>query len=284
MRRSRHSRGHSKKEKRSLLLIIFTIGVAIGLLSLILYKVSVPKIYKIKIEKKPIAYPKKITPPPPRIAIVLDDFGYNYKNVEAVFNLKTPVTFSILPHHPYSKTISRRVHEQGYEAILHLPLQPAEKERAIKPELNTITVSMKKEEVLEILNKVLEDVAFIKGVSGHQGSKATEDRALMRAIFGELKKRNLFFLDSLVTDKSVCKQIAKEIGIKFIRRDVFLDNKEDFEYIKGQTQQLIRRAKRQGFAVGIGHDRADTVSALAKLMPDAKKEGVEFVFLSELIK
>ncbi len=143
---------------------------------------------------------------------------------------------------------------------------------------------MKKEEVLAALTKALENVLFAKGVSNHQGSKATENYELMKTIFTELRLRNMYFLDSLVTNKSVCKKLAKEIGIGFGRRDVFLDNKEDFEYIKGQFGQLVKRAKRSGSAIGIGHDRQKTIAALAVLIPEAEKEGVKFVFLSELIR
>lgn len=284
MRRSRYKRTKRVKKDRKRLLVLFSIGLLIGVLAFILFKVYTeiipPRLPKI--EKKLPLPPKKVVLA--KIAIVLDDFGYNYKNVEAVFGLKEPITFSILPNHPYSKTISRRAWQKGYEEILHLPLEPYENDKYIRPELTTITTNMKKVEVLDKLTKDLGDVPFAKGVSNHQGSKATEDTVLMQAIFTELKNRNLFFLDSLVTNRSVCRKVARDIGLKLYRRDVFLDNKEDFEYIKGQMQQLIKKAKRSGSAIGIGHDRTKTVLALYKLMPEAKEQGIEFVFLSELVK
>ncbi len=284
MSRSKHARSKNKVYTKRFL-IFFAVGLAIGALGFIFYKIYTRPVYRIV--KKPPVYPKKISQPEVahyKVAIVLDDFGYNYKNVETVMELKKPVTFSILPHLPYSKTISERAHQEGDEAILHLPLEPQEKEKYVRPEVNTITTAMKQGEVLERLTKALETTPFVNGVSNHQGSKATENAVLMRTIFTELKKRNLFFLDSLVSNKSVCKRIAKETGIRFGRRDVFLDNKEDFEYISRQMQQLIKRAKQNGYAIGIGHDREKTVAALSKLMPEAEKAGIEFVFLSELIK
>jgi len=286
-----------KRSTNKITFLLFLAGIAAGLVVFIFYKICVPPSPAAhKAAKKPAVHAKKtpaaaaiIVPGPvvraaPKIAIVLDDFGYNYKNVEAVFNLKTPVTFSILPYHPYSRTIAKRVHEKGYEEILHLPLEPYENEKNVKPESNCITVNMKKEEALKKLTKALEDVPYATGISNHQGSKATEDEALMQAIFAELKTRKLFFLDSLVTSKSLCKKAAKDAGIGFGRRSVFLDNKEDLEYIRTQMQQLVKKAKKVGSAVGIGHDREKTIAALAILLPEAQKEGVEFVFLSELIK
>ena len=285
MRRSNRRGVHKRDKIEKGARLLFILGVIIAVACLIFYKFYVQRPVKIeRIGKKAIVYPKAPAPPPLRIAIILDDFGYNNKNVDAVFNLKRPVTFSILPHHAYSKLISMRAYQNKYEAILHLPLEPHEEDKSVKPESQTIRVGMKKDEVLEKLNSALENVLFVKGISNHQGSKATEDAALIETIFSELKKRNMFFVDSLVTNKSVCKQVAKEIGIKFAKRDIFLDNKEDFEYIRGQMHYLVKKAKKKGFAIGIGHDRTPTISALEKLMPEAEKEGIRFVFVSELIQ
>jgi polysaccharide deacetylase 2 family uncharacterized protein YibQ len=272
-------------------------GIAIGLVFFAFYRLmkAPPKAVYSKKQVKIIPSPSPLpigervrvrgpAAAAPRIAIVLDDFGYNNKNVNAVFNIQAPVTFSILPHHPYSKRIAELAHQKAYEAVLHLPLEPYETDKSIKPEKVTIMSAMKSQEVVAALAEMLKTVPYAKGASNHQGSKATENYELMKVIFTDLKQRHMYFLDSLVTSKSVCKKLARETGIGFGRRDVFLDNKEDFEYIKGQFTQLVKRAKRAGSAIGIGHDRPKTVEALAVLMPEAEKEGVKFVFLSELIK
>lgn len=285
----RRRRRRSVKPGPTRLLLFFAAGLITGVgLFAIFYKFSSPRpifIYKVEqrpgpaLEKQPLPQPAKF-----KIAIVLDDFGYNYKNVDEIFDLNRPVTFSILPHQAYSKTIAISAHQKGYETILHLPLEPYERDKRPRPEVSTITTDMKEQKVLDTLAKDIADVPYCNGVSNHQGSKATEDPALMKVIFLDLKKRDLFFLDSLVTDKSVCRNLAGETGVKLLRRDVFLDNSEDFEYIKGQFLRLAKKARKSGFAVGIGHDRPKTIAALSRLIPQAEAEGAEFVFLSELIK
>ncbi|NQU74365.1 MAG: divergent polysaccharide deacetylase family protein [Candidatus Omnitrophica bacterium] len=274
-------RSAGEKIDKRIISLFFIAGILTGaLITLLLYKIYMPT------ERKVVDH-QKAAPPEraySKIAIVLDDFGYNSKNVEAVFNLKRPVTFSILPHLPYSKAISTHAHRRGFETILHLPLEPYREQRPIRPEANTITVDMETEEVKERLAKAIDSVPHIMGISSHQGSKATEDATLMKTIFMDLKERKLFFLDSLVSNKSVCKRVARKAGLRFNQRDIFLDNMEDFEYIKGQMEQLIRKAKAKGSAIGIGHDRKNTILALSKLMPEAQERGIEFVFLSELIK
>ena len=94
----------------------------------------------------------------------------------------------------------------------------------------------------------------------------------------------MFFLDSFVTANSVAKQIAEKKQIKFVQRDVFLDNSLDPGYIRQQISLLKQKARLKGQAVGIGHDRKITLEILKEEMPKMEKEGYKFVFVSELAR
>ncbi len=94
----------------------------------------------------------------------------------------------------------------------------------------------------------------------------------------------MYFLDSFVSSASVCANLAKEIVVGFARRDVFLDNVLDREYIKSQISKLKAKAATRGYAIGIGHDRRVTLEVLAEVMPEIEKEGYKFVFVSDLVK
>jgi hypothetical protein len=72
--------------------------------------------------------------------------------------------------------------------------------------------------------------------------------------------------------------------IAFANRDVFLDNREEPEYIMGQINKLKNIAKVYGRAIGIGHDRKVTLEVLKGAMPELEKEGYKFVFVSELLR
>lgn len=214
------------------------------------------------------------------IAIVLDDWGYNLKELPFIEEIKYPLTISILPYLSYSKTIAEEMHARGFEIMLHLPLEPYEKFRL---EQNTIMTTMKEEDILAILKKDLEDIPFVKGVNNHMGSKATTDEKTMGVIFKELKKNRLYFLDSFVSSESVGAGLAERMNILFAKRDIFLDNKSDPEYIKTQLYKLKTKAKMYGAAIGIGHDRKTTLQVLKKVMPELEKEGYKFVYVSQLV-
>ncbi len=232
-----------------------------------------------------IAQPKHIkkikVPVKGRIAIVLDDWGYNLNDAYILEQIKYPLTAAVLPNDKYSRPVCEELHSKGFEIILHLPMEPEEKYGLEK---DTIMVSSSRQEILSILNKALASVAYAKGVSNHMGSKATSDIKTMSIIFGELKNRRMYFLDSYVSSKSICLGLARKMNLAIVKRDVFLDNVENREYIKKQIYQLKAKARARGFAVGIGHDRKVTLEVLKEVMPEIAKEGYKFVYLSELVK
>ena len=170
---------------------------------------------------------------------------------------------------------------RGFEIILHLPLEPKEN---MALEKDTITTAMDGSTINGIIIRDLIGVPYIRGVSNHMGSKVTEDPRTMEFVLKALKKKRLYFLDSYVTADSVCSQVAKKMHVGFVKRDVFLDNEKDAEYIKRQIYKLKTVAGINGQAIGIGHDREVTLSVLKEVMPELEKEGYKFVFVSELVR
>ena len=255
----------------------FWYKVTIALLSFIIilqWVVTIPKPKKAPPKIPAVAYKGKI-------AIVIDDWGYNLNNLPIIDQIKQPLTASILPHLSYSRAVADELYARGVEIILHLPMEPHEKYRLEK---NTIMTTMGAADIIKIIDGDLADLSHAKGVSNHMGSAATEDSRTMETVFGELKKRKLYFLDSYVTAKSICGRLARLVGLAFAKRDVFLDNNEEAEYIKAQVYKLKMKAKLYGSAVGIGHDRKITLEVLRVIMPQLEKEGYRFVPLSELVK
>lgn len=218
----------------------------------------------------------------PKVAIVMDDFGYNKNNLEDIFSAKEKITFSVLPNLPYSRKVAQIAQSMGYEVILHLPLES--NDRSAPTEEGTINTGMSESDVMALLEKDIAGVPGLKGVSNHQGSRATEDKALVTVILRDLKKRNLYFFDSFVTDKSVCRDAAKRSGVPYARRDMFLDNTNSRDYIEKQILSLRRFAFRKGSAIAVCHDRKNTIRALRKIMPLLAAEGIVFVSLSDMIE
>ncbi|MBM3244184.1 MAG: divergent polysaccharide deacetylase family protein [Candidatus Omnitrophica bacterium] len=216
-----------------------------------------------------------------KIAIVIDDWGYRKDTLDIASRIKYPMTMSVLPNLDFSVLASQKLHDMGFEIILHLPMEPYEKYRLEK---NTILCSMEDAQIKNILNDDLAGIKFCKGLSNHMGSKLTSDTRVMKVIFSELKKKKLYFFDSYVSSDSVARGLAEKMGIKSARRDVFLDNESSPRYIRIQINKLKNKARIHGHAIGVGHDRKSTLEVLAEVMPELSKEGYKFVYLSELVE
>ena len=226
-------------------------------------------------------------PPPPasapraRMAIVLDDWGYNLDAFEHLKDVHAPLTLAILPNLPYSAQIAEGAYREGHEIILHMPMEP---KGAVPLEKSTILAKMTDAEIRDRLLRAIDGVPHLVGVSNHQGSKATADARVMKAGLETLKTRSLFFLDSLTTGDSAAGAEAKGLGMTVLRRDVFLDNERTEPAILARLDELARLAKSQGSAIGIGHDEPVTVEVIRKNLDRYASEGIDIVPLSDLYR
>ncbi|MCX7698372.1 MAG: divergent polysaccharide deacetylase family protein [Candidatus Goldbacteria bacterium] len=216
----------------------------------------------------------------PKIAIILDDWGYNKDNFKYIEEIKYPFAISILPGLIYSKDAASLASKNKKLVMLHLPMEP---KRKLPLEKNTIKVNMSDGEIRYTLNKILSEIPYIKGVNNHQGSFATTDKRIMNIIMTILKEKNLFFIDSLTDEKSIAYKSAKENRILTNKRDIFIDNQKKVEYNEIQIDKLKKVAKKKGYAIGIGHDDYITLQVLQKRMPLLESEGYEFVYVTELL-
>jgi len=214
-------------------------------------------------------------------ALVLDDLGYNRRNLDALKDIGIPLTVAVLPNAPYSGAVCSFAEENGLDVILHLPMEP--EDRTVATEEHTISGDMPDEAVKENISAAFCSVYAAKGMSNHMGSKATGDCRLMAVVFDDLKRRRMFFLDSFTTGNSVCAETAQDAGIPYIRRDIFIDNVREKDSIKRQMEKAEKKAHADGSVVAIGHDRKMTIDVLRELVPGMKARGIRFVKLSELV-
>ena len=219
----------------------------------------------------------------PRIAIVIDDLGGENQISKELLHWDSPVTFSILPFTPYSKTLAQEAHKMGKEVILHLPMEPHGYPK-IKPGEGVLLYEMGEEKLLRQLSKDIEAVPYIKGVSNHMGSRLMEDPEKMKVILAELKKRGLFFLDSRTTPQTVGLQTAKPLGLKAMERTVFIDHSQEEKDIKQKLDRLIQLSFSTGTAIGIGHPHPATIKYLKEMIPRIREKGIEIVPLSTLME
>jgi len=220
--------------------------------------------------------------PSVRMVLVLDDLGYTDKGLGSLKDIEVPLTLAVLPGTPYVEKVCSFARNNEMEVIVHLPMEPENSTSALEKE--TILTNMDDETIRNSVSGMINSVRGARGISNHMGSKATADRRVMKIIMEELKKRNMIFLDSVTTRRSVCREVALETGVPYVKRDIFIDNLKEEDVIHEQLEKAAGIAHSNGKAVVIGHYRPLTIKVLKDAVPGIREEGVEFVRLSEIIR
>jgi uncharacterized protein len=216
-----------------------------------------------------------------RLAILLDDLGSDRSAADAILALQVPITLSVLPYHAHSREIAQEALKHGCEVMLHLPMQSVANET---PERQELRPGLKREEVEAIVNSMLQSVPEADGVNNHQGSQATSNSALMEELMPVLRDAGVFYVDSRTTAETVAYDTAKRVGVKTAFRNVpFLDDVQNKAAVRRQLQIAIRGAKEKGEAIAIGHPHAVTLEALREMLPEATKQGVRLVLVSDVV-
>jgi len=278
-------------------LIILVIIAGVCTRYLFLQKRPVESVVKPRATKTPRfeVYSKKEVPPHkpilkpapriqkklPKIAIIIDDIGYNKDIVEKFLGLDTVLTFSILPYSPFQKSIATSVHSKGLDVMLHLPMEPNEYP-TVNPGPGVLLTSMSPDQLINQLDKDLNSFPFIQGVNNHMGSKMTTVSTQLYQIFSVLKKRKLFFVDSRTTVDTLCKPSAHLLQLPFAQKDVFLDHIQEPDFIRKQIDRLIHIANKHGEAIGIAHPHEVTYDVLREALPELKKKAT-LVHASDIV-
>jgi polysaccharide deacetylase 2 family uncharacterized protein YibQ len=218
---------------------------------------------------------------PPSIAIILDDMGYDRSLGEAALALPAGVTYAFLPQAPHTQVLARQARQQGREIMLHLPMQ-AMSGRVM--DAGGLHMDMSESQFRRTLQQQLAAVPDAVGVNNHMGSLLTRHPGAMAWLMRGLAERgHLYYVDSRTHRATVAEQQARETGLPVTRRDVFLDHEADPEFIRAQLAELVRLARHNGSAVGIGHPYADTIAVLARELPQLAPAGIELLPVSAII-
>ena len=216
----------------------------------------------------------------PKVAIIIDDLGYDQEVDLSFVRSGLPLSFSVLPFAPFAGPVLREAGRSRCEVVLHLPLEP-KGYPYVDPGPGALLLSMNESEIRQVLAEDLREISSAQGVNNHMGSSFTENSGKMLIVLEELKKRGLFFIDSRTTSKTVGLKLAREIGLPAARRNVFLDNNLAHRAIEMQLERLMNMSRRSGSAIGIAHPHKETRDVLKKYRPWLEKE-FQVVTASEL--
>jgi polysaccharide deacetylase 2 family uncharacterized protein YibQ len=218
----------------------------------------------------------------PRIAIIIDDLGYQLEAGQRAIDLPGPISYAILPSTPRGRLLATAAHEQGKEVLLHLPLESVGHSGPNEP--GGITLDMGRTAFGQAFDAALESVPYAIGVSSHRGSLLTRHPGHMQWLMQEISEHDgMFFVDSYTTHQSVALQVAAEVGVAATRRHVFLDNDRSPDAISREFERLTELANRHGIAVAIGHPYPETLAFLEQRLAELDSQAIELIPVSKAI-
>jgi polysaccharide deacetylase 2 family uncharacterized protein YibQ len=237
------------------------------------------------VPQAPAPQPLPVEPPPalPRLAIVVDDLGYEPSRDAEWMKFPEKITVAVIPFGPSSRKVAESAHARGWGVILHVPMEP-ENPAPDRTENFRLRRGMTGNEMESLLARMIEDLPQATGASNHMGSAFTADPEAMAAYVAVLGKKGLYLLDSVTTPGSVALTAALGAGVPAARRDVFLDAGMMPGEMRSQWVRAIAIAKEKGVAVLICHGRPETLKAILDLLPDLRKEKVQAVLLEEIFR
>ena len=293
VQRRQKGKGGKKGKSRKLIFLMVFLGLVVSLILFFFLRTKpVEKKVVQRMPSSPLPAAKEaveakkekeeVTLPPARLALIIDDGGYSIEKFKGMMGIGRPMTFAILPNTPHARKVALLAHENGAQIMLHLPMEPIERDR-YSLEKETVLAGMNKEEIQSILRKDLAQIPHVRGVNNHMGSKATEDAGVMQALMEVLKKEGLFYIDSHTSSRTLGPRMAQRVGVAFGSNDRFIDHENDLQSIKKSIRLAMKRAKQERKAIAIGHPHPLTAQAIREMIPEIEGAGIRLVFASEVV-
>lgn len=207
----------------------------------------------------------------PLIVVVIDDMGVDRPRSRRVTELPRPLTLSYLPYARDLAEQATAARSRGHELMLHLPMEPLS--GGVDPGPNALLTSLSLDMIRRRTVAALDSFSGYVAVNNHMGSRFTTWRPGVEASLREMKGRGLAYLDSRTHAETVGGLVAEELGMPSVDRHVFLDDVMTGDAVRRQLAETEALARRQGFAIVIGHPHDVTIQALAEWLPGLSGKG-----------
>jgi len=204
------------------------------------------------------------------IALILDDAGYDLSRVRRVLALPFPVAISVLPDAPHAREVAEMAHRQGHTVMLHVPMQFIGQPDGVDD--GFLRTTMGRAEIKRRIEQALTRVPYVAGINNHMGSLLTSMAAPMRWVMEVCRRRGLFFVDSRTSKETVAAVQARQAGLRWAERRVFLDH--DPARLDASWQLALRYLARDGYCVVIMHPHEATLAFLEHRLPVADRRHI----------
>ncbi len=211
------------------------------------------------------------SPPPENgLALIMDDVGYDRQALQRLLALKIPVAISVLPDAPLARQSAEMAHQAGQLVMLHLPMEPENAYLSHHMSDAFLYTGMDEQRLRQVFEDDLAQVPFVEGVNNHMGSRLTQQPEPMQWVMDVCREHGLFFVDSRTHRDSVAAQMARDAGIAWASRRLFLDHRTDPRSLQEAWEKAVLCAEHQR-CILIAHPHTETLQFLEAVFGEGKK-------------
>ncbi|MDE1930164.1 MAG: divergent polysaccharide deacetylase family protein [Alphaproteobacteria bacterium] len=218
----------------------------------------------------------------PRVAVVIDGLGVDHAATARAIALPPAVTLSFVAYASDLSDQTASARQAGHELLLHVPMEPISAAAAIGS--YGLGRNMPRDELVRRLRWDLARFDSYVGVDNHMGTEFAQDTPAMRVVMDELKRRGLLYLDARAVPTEPVAVAARDFGVPYVARDIFLDGEQAAIAVDARLAQLVNLARERGSAIAIGHAHDVTLAALQRWLPTLSRQGVVLVPLTAVVK
>lgn len=202
-----------------------------------------------------------------RLALILDDVGYDIDALQRLLRLSVPLAISVLPDAPQATKAATLAKQAHHIVMLHLPMQPVDP--SLQMDDYFLHSGMSKSEMRRVFLHDLKQVPYAEGVNNHMGSKLTQMQQPMHWVMQMIQEKGLFFVDSRTSANSVAADVAAQVGVAWTTRQIFIDHEMKIASMKKAWKRAQSCIQKGYECVVIGHPRPMTVAFLENYLTKA---------------
>ena len=220
----------------------------------------------------------------PKMAVVIDDFGYSSKEARYFASLNYPLNMAVIPGQTYSKACAQEITKSGKHLLIHFPWPPFGKDPETKYPIR-IEQGYSTENVIQMLEQAIASVPSANGINNHMGSILSLDQVMLDRFMLVLsgQPEQFYFLDSHTAQGSLARRTAQLHGLPAARNNIFLDGVQTDAAIEKRFAEAVAMAEKNGTVIAICHAERPATKRVLKRLLTKYNSRVEFVFLPEII-
>ncbi len=219
-----------------------------------------------------------------KIAFIVLDADPQYENLyRAYLRSPVPFTFAVRSDLPITGRVARDLKRAKREIFLHLAMEPRGYPR-LDPGKDAILLDLSQVEIEDRIARGLSTVGTARGVISRLGGAAVNDADVMRAVLGELKRRDLPFVDAHGSGPSVADEIGEEVGARTLTLGATLDGSGNTPAaVRAKLRELVQTAIQRGALIVTLHPSAVILGVIEDEKDALRSQGVHVVRASEIV-